>query len=136
DSRLYEMKKAERPPADGTSHAIQEPRGATGVLVPSPMQRADSGETQGRDKRKWERVPLAGTSAHIVWNEGALTTAPVIDVSYGGIALLVENPEVFPTSLQAVLHMPIQLPVNVSLRKSYEQRIHGEGTRVGCAFVI
>ena len=140
DTRLYEMKEAERHQVDGAPREIREPRVVTDALVPSRTEsiegsRAERGETQGRDKRKWERVPMVGTSAHIVWNEGALTTAPVIDVSYGGVALLVEKPEVFPTSLQAVLHMPIQLPVSVSLRKSYEQRIQGAGTRVGCVFV-
>ena len=131
DTRLYEMKNAARHQVDGTAQELLELRGATDALAVSQTR----GETRGRDKRKWERVPMAGTSAHIVWNEGSLTTSPVIDVSYGGVALLVENPEVFPTSLQAVLHMPIQLPVSVNLRKSYEQRIQGEGTRVGCVFV-
>ena len=79
---------------------------------------------------------MSGTSAHIIWNGGARTSTPVIDVSYGGIAVLVEDPDSFPASLQAVLHMPIQLPVNVSLRKSYEQPLQGSGTRVGCAFVM
>jgi diguanylate cyclase (GGDEF)-like protein len=131
DTRLYEMKNAARHQVDGTAQELLELRGATDALAVSQTR----GETRGRDKRKWERVPMAGTSAHIVWNEGSLTTSPVIDVSYGGVALLVENPEVFPTSLQAVLHMPIQLPVSVNLRKSYEQRIQGAGTRVGCVFV-
>jgi len=132
DTRLYEMKNAARHQVDGTAQELLELRGAAiDAFVPAQTR----GETRGRDKRKWERVPMAGTSAHIVWNEGALMTSPVIDVSYGGVALLVENPGIFPTSLQAVLHMPIQLPVSVSLRKSYEQRIHGAGTRVGCVFV-
>lgn len=143
DSRLYEMKKATRLRADGAAQEPLELRGAIDALIPSKTHRAEPieesprerGEAHSRDKRKWERVPMAGTSAHIVWNEGARTTAPVIDVSYGGVALLVENPEIFPTSFQAVLHMPIQLPVSVSLRKSYEQRILGAGTRVGCVFV-
>jgi diguanylate cyclase (GGDEF)-like protein len=131
DTRLYDMKKEEHPqPAvDGAS------------LPPSPLSAAatEEREPEGaspRDKRKWERVGMGGTSAHIVWNEGAPETTPVLDVSYGGIALLVENPKTFPASLQAVLHMPIQLPVNVSLKKSYEQPIHGNSARVGCAFVM
>jgi diguanylate cyclase (GGDEF)-like protein len=138
DTRLYEMKNATRLQADGVPHE----RGATNALIPlqahpaepieeSPLER---GEAPGRDKRKWERIPLASTSAHMVWNEGA-RTAPIIDVSYGGVALLEENPEIFPTSFKAVLHMPIQLPVKVSLRRSYEQRIDDTRTRVGYVFV-
>jgi diguanylate cyclase (GGDEF)-like protein len=128
DTRLYEMKKAEPRPGDG-------------VLIPSQMIREGPGESAGqhgeahrRDKRKWERVPLAGTSAHIVWNDGAPATAPVLDISFVGIALLVQKPDDFPPQVQAVLHMPIQLPVNVSLRKLNEQRMNGTGTRIGCVF--
>ena len=118
DKRLYEMKNPARPLVDG---APQKP---PGPFVEAP-----------RDKRKWERVPLAGTSAHIVWNEDSPTTAPVIDVSFGGVALMVENADILPTAFQAMLHMPIQLPVKVNLRKSYARQTTGNGTRVGCAFV-
>ena len=156
DTRLYDMKKAEHPPANGKELETQQSGSADGAPSPfllpaepgdeSPIEEIpvrkspeedlprEAEPASRRDKRKWERVPMVGTSAHIVWNEGAQTTTPVIDVSYGGIALLVENPETFPKSLNAVLHMPIQLPVSVNLRKSYEQRIVGAGTRVGCAF--
>jgi len=142
DTRLYEMKNATRLSADGARHEPLELRGTTSALIPLQSHHAEPieestlepGEAHNRDKRKWERVPLAGTSAHMIWNEGA-RTAPIIDVSYGGIALMVEKPEIFPHSFKAVLHMPIQLPVTVSLRKSYEQRIDDMGTRVGYAFV-
>ena len=138
DTRLYEMKNATRLRANGAPYE----RGTTHALIPLQEHRAEPieesplerGEAPSQDKRKWERVPLASTSAHMVWNEGA-RTAPIIDVSYGGVALLEENPEIFPTSFNAVLHMPIQLPVRVSLRKSYEQRIDDTGTRVGYVFV-
>ena len=53
----------------------------------------------------------------------------------GGVALRAEDPVILPVSFQAVLYIPIQLPVKVSLRKSYEQRIGSAGTRVGCVFV-
>ena len=118
DRRLYEMKNGARLLTDGV-----------------PQKPAEPIDEAPRNKRKWERVPLAGTSAHIVWNEDSPTTVPVIDVSYGGVALMVQNPDIFPTAFQAMLHMPIQLPVKVSLRKSYAQRMTGNGTRLGCAFV-
>ena len=142
DTRLYEMKNATQLRADGAPDEPQELRGANDALISLREHRAEPieesplerGEAHRRDKRRWERVPLAGTSAHMIWDEGA-RTAPIIDVSYGGVALLVENPEIFPTSFKAVLHMPIQLPARVSLRKSYEQRIGDSGTRVGYVFV-
>jgi diguanylate cyclase (GGDEF)-like protein len=129
DTRLYEMKKEEQLRADGVLIPSQGLREGPGK---SPRERD---EAHTRDQRKWERVPMAGTSAHIVWNEGVSTTAPVLDVSFGGVALLVAKPEDFPPVVQAVLHMPIQLPVTVNLRKLNEQPLHGEGTRVGCVFL-
>jgi diguanylate cyclase (GGDEF)-like protein len=144
DMRLYEMKNTTQLRVGEAPHEPLELRGAADALIPSQTNRSkpieesprERREAHGRDKRKWERVPLAGTSAHIVWNEGAPRTAPIIDVSYGGLSLLVENPEIFPTLFQALLHMPIHLPVMVSLRKSNEKRIHrGMATRLGCVFV-
>jgi diguanylate cyclase (GGDEF)-like protein len=143
DMRLYEMKNTRQRGAEEAPHEPLELRGSTDALIPSQPYRSEPivespgerREAHGRDKRKWERVPLAGTSAHIVWNDGAPRTAPIIDVSYGGLSLLVENPEIFPPLFQALLHMPIHLPVMVSLRKSYETRIHrGMAARVGCVF--
>ncbi|MGA2615672.1 MAG: hypothetical protein ABSG38_19705, partial [Spirochaetia bacterium] len=115
DRRLYEMKNP--------------------ALLPVELSR-DGTPPQKADKRRWERVPLAGTSAHIVWNEDYPTTVPVIDVSYGGVALMVEDPEVFPPAFQAMLHVPIQVPVKVTLRKSYAQSTTtGVGMRLGCTFI-
>ena len=118
DRRLYEMKNPER------LLAVETPLKPAGQLDEAP-----------RDKRKWERVPLAGTSAHVVWNESCPTAVPVIDVSYGGVALMVEDAEIFPNAFPAVLHMPIQLPVKVTLRKTYAQCTSGARTRLGCTFV-
>jgi diguanylate cyclase (GGDEF)-like protein len=123
DRRLYEMKNPALLP-------VELPR--DGV----PPQKAFGPFNTPRDKRRWERVSLAGTSAHIVWNEDYPTTVPVIDVSYGGVALRVEDPEVFPPAFQAMLHVPIQVPVKVTLRKSYAQSTTtGVGTRLGCTFI-
>jgi hypothetical protein len=44
---------------------------------------------------------MEGTSAHIVWNEECPTTTRVIDVSFGGIALMADMPGIFPPSFQA-----------------------------------
>jgi diguanylate cyclase (GGDEF)-like protein len=156
DMRLYDMKKTEsllggQPARESREIAASDasssrPAAVSAEVVPDEAMLVPESpgadfpreleEESHRNKRKWERVAMSGTSAHIVWDGGAQTTTPVIDVSYGGIAVLVENSETFPQSLQAVLHMPIQLPVSVSLRKSYEQHIQGSGTRVGCAFVM
>jgi len=113
DRRLYEMKK---PALEGAP------------LVPVTVASA-------ADKRKWERIPLAGTTAHVVWNEPDPTTAPVVDLSYGGVAFMVQDAGAFPAECSAVLHVPTQVPVKVVLHRTYAQPAGESGTRVGCAFV-
>jgi len=87
------------------------------------------------DKRKWERVSLAGTKAHAVLTDVGQKTAKVLDLSYGGVALLFEREEDIPTQFHAVLHVPILPPVRVILRKSYVLSADDGRMRVGCSFV-
>ena len=150
DGRLYELKNAMRnqprivprepaprepvpAPAPSVVAAAVAPRTPLPGPVESLVRQAAAAE--GKNKRKWERVSLVGTRAYAVVVDDVEKTARVIDLSYGGVALHVEKPEDLPASFQAVLHVPILPPVKVSLRKTYEQQVHGEGTRVGCAFV-
>ena len=58
-----------------------------------------------------------------------------MDLSYGGVALLIEKPEDLPDQFTAVLHVPILPPVRVVLHKTYTQPATGGRSRVGCAFV-
>jgi diguanylate cyclase (GGDEF)-like protein len=87
------------------------------------------------EARKWERVSLAGTKAYAILTDANQKTAAVLDLSYGGVALLMENPEDVPNQFHAVLHVPILPPVRVVLRKTNTQRIEGGRARVGCSFV-
>jgi diguanylate cyclase (GGDEF)-like protein len=87
------------------------------------------------EARKWERVSLAGTKAYAILTDVNQKTAAVLDLSYGGVALLMENPEDVPNQFHAVLHVPILPPVRVVLRKTNAQRIEGGRARVGCSFV-
>ena len=87
------------------------------------------------EARKWERVSLAGTKAYAIFTDVNQKTAAVLDLSYGGVALLMENPEDVPNQFHAVLHVPILPPVRVVLRKTNTQRIEGGRARVGCSFV-
>jgi diguanylate cyclase (GGDEF)-like protein len=98
--------------------------------VESPRQAAAYAEA-----RKWERVSLAGTKAYAILTDVNQKTAAVLDLSYGGVALLMENPEDVPNQFHAVLHVPILPPVRVVLRKTNTQRIEGGRARVGCSFV-
>ena len=87
------------------------------------------------EARKWERVSLAGTKAYAILTDVNQRTAAVLDLSYGGVALLLDNPEDVPNQFHAVLHVPILPPVRVVLRKSNTQRLEGGRSRVGCSFV-
>ncbi len=87
------------------------------------------------EHRKFERVSLAGTKAYAVLAEATQRHATVVDLSYGGVALLVEKPEDLPAQFNAILHVPILPPVRVVLHKAYTQRAEGGRSRVGCSFV-
>ncbi len=151
DKRLYQLKAA----SGSTSRVVPiEPRGprdaspvqppaapsvetppkaeaeAPRVAVPMPAPASSRVE-----KRKWERVSLSGTKAYAVVSEAGQKTARVIDLSYGGVSLLMDKPEEVAHQFSAVLHVPILPPVRVVLRRTYAMRIESGRTRVGCAFV-
>ncbi|MGD0545645.1 MAG: GGDEF domain-containing protein [Candidatus Acidiferrales bacterium] len=87
------------------------------------------------EKRKWERVSLVGTKAYAMLSETDKRTATVIDLSYGGVALVLEKGGELPNQFSAVLHVPILPPVRVILRQAYIQRLDGDRIRAGCSFV-
>jgi len=86
-------------------------------------------------RRKWERISLAGTQAYAVFAGNEKKIANVIDLCTGGLALSVENGEELAASFFVVLHVPILPPLRVNLRKVYAQKVEGGRSRVGCAFV-
>jgi diguanylate cyclase (GGDEF)-like protein len=87
------------------------------------------------EHRKWERVSLAGTKAYAVLSDASQKNATVVDLSYGGVALLLDKPDDLPNQFSAILHVPILPPVRVVLHKAYTQRVEGGRARIGCAFV-
>ncbi|MGC1105048.1 MAG: diguanylate cyclase [Candidatus Acidiferrales bacterium] len=91
-------------------------------------------KAQGQ-RRKWERISLAGTRAYAVFAGNEKKTAPVIDLCTGGLSLTVEHAEELGASFFAVLHVPILPPLRVNLRKVYVLPAQGGLSRVGCAFV-
>ena len=138
DERLYQLKQsatselAELAPLPAPVPAAPPPAvpaAAAGAAVeaPSPIRLAV-------ERRKWERVSLAGTRAYAQIGEKPEKAAPVLDLSYGGVALQTEAPEQLEGSFQAVLHVPILPPVRVSLRRVYARETAGVA-RVGCSFV-
>jgi len=94
-----------------------------------------AGAPQRVEQRKWERVSLTGTKAYAVLAEAGSRHAAVLDLSYGGVALLIEKPDELPAQFNAILHVPILPPVRVVLHKAYTQRFESGRFRIGCSFV-
>jgi len=89
----------------------------------------------GPELRRWERVSLSGTKAYAILSDLNQKTATVLDLSYGGVALLADREDDIPNQFNAVLHVPILPPVRVVLRKAYAMRTETGRARIGCAFV-
>ena len=145
DQRLYQLKNASRaeptpsrqavspPTPKSTAEAPAAPSPKAAPPMPQAMPTAE-GKAHG-ERRKWERVSLAGTRAYAVFAGNEKKTAPVIDLCTGGLCLSVENPEELGASFFVVLHVPILPPLRVNLRKIYVRPAEGGRSRVGCAFV-
>ncbi len=84
--------------------------------------------------RKWERVSLSGTKSYALLDVSQ-RKATVLDLSYGGVALLFDAGAELPSEFTAVLHVPILPPLRVSLRKAYQVPGDDGRVRMGCSFV-
>jgi diguanylate cyclase (GGDEF)-like protein len=122
--------RREEPPQRG---AAIPPTTAPAARTPQPPERAAE-RPQAPERRRWERVSLAGTRASAAIGEGALKQARIIDLGYGGVSLETSATEEIPESFPAVLNVPILPAVRVSLKKIYVVRGAGGVLRIGCAF--
>jgi len=136
DERLYQLKNATQTPSPG-SPASPATTTAAKQAAPTPRSEPSPSEAakQSSERRRWERVSLGGTRAYALIGEGVETTARVLDLGYGGVALESSHPEQLAESFIAVLHVPILPPVRVNLRRVYFGSMTAGNTRVGCAFV-
>ncbi|HEY2108773.1 MAG TPA: diguanylate cyclase [Candidatus Acidoferrales bacterium] len=125
----------ETPPAERKPPAEHKPFARSSSPPAFPGAQQPPRAAPPVEHRKFERVSLAGTKAYAVLAEAAQRHASVVDLSYGGVALLVEKPEDLPAQFNAILHVPILPPVRVVLHKAYTQRVEGGRSRVGCSFV-
>jgi diguanylate cyclase (GGDEF)-like protein len=116
----------ETAPTPSKGHAI--PPAAGSFLGPTEA-------TPYSQRRKWERVSLAGTRAYAVLAGDEKKTAAVLDLCTGGLALSLENSDELPSPFFAVLHVPILPPLRVNLKKVYTRRLEGNRSRLGCSFV-
>ena len=138
DERLYEMKRSQRDVKPRRGAAPDPPAAPTASIaapVTAPPLPAPTVVYTGTERRKWERVSLAGTRAYAKFNGEPEDTARVLDLGYGGVAIELPAPEPLGPNFSAVLHVPILPPVRVSLRKLYELPSAEGHFRVGCAFI-
>jgi diguanylate cyclase (GGDEF)-like protein len=94
-----------------------------------------SNERSGAERRRWERISLAGKKAFATIGDRGQKSYRVLDMSHGGVALEAENDLPAGEPFQAVLQVPILGEVRVKLKKLYTQRTVGQQPRVGCLFV-
>ena len=146
DERLYALKHAGRSapsrviPLDSNAREAAAPAPKPAAVAPGEPAPASSPSPQttkatGAEQRKWERVSLVGTKAHAVFTDAGQKTARVLDLSYGGVGLLLNEGEDVPEQFNAVLNVPILPPVRVILKRAYALRAEAGRTRVGCSFV-
>jgi diguanylate cyclase (GGDEF)-like protein len=146
DERMYRLK------SESSSAATQEAPARTNPATREKDDPVDSGASLGEvspfmdtkltdaklteaERRRWERVSLANTSAYALIGEEVERTTRVIDLSYGGIAFETSRPERTDEAFHAVLHVPVLPPVRVSLRRIYKVAGSTGTSRIGCSFV-
>jgi diguanylate cyclase (GGDEF)-like protein len=162
DQRLYQLKHAPRAHAaisevrrpapsvqpESEARTVIPPRPAsekTVTPIPPSKSRAapvaagtflgTTEQSAYSQRRKWERVSLAGTRAYAVIAGNEKKTATVLDLCTGGLALSLDDPDELSSPFFAVLHVPILPPLRVNLRKVYTRKLEGGLSRLGCAFV-
>jgi diguanylate cyclase (GGDEF)-like protein len=149
DERLYHLKHAghmpsrviplepaaQRETAAAPAPVVTPPGETRPRVAPPPVAAKPTPAPSHPEQRKWERVSLAGTKAYAVLSELGQKSATVLDLSYGGVAMALDQADGLPAQFNAVLHVPILPPVRVVLRKVYANRLETGRTRVGCAFV-
>jgi len=140
DERLYEMKNALR--ASREQPLIYPPAVTHGTAA-AALNEAGSAASEsiknqgfpGIERRKWERVSFSGTRAHAQLPDNFATTAKVLDLGYGGVALEMGAADKLGTTFPAVLRVPILPPLRVNLKTLYQVPGDVGQVRVGCAFI-
>lgn len=89
----------------------------------------------GTDRRRSDRISLAGTRAFATVGSASDKPLRVLDMSHGGVALEAEENFPLTEAFQAVLQVPILGEVRVRLRKLYVLRTGGVQARIGCTFI-
>jgi diguanylate cyclase (GGDEF)-like protein len=163
DERLYQMKYANRPKpgaaeppqtpsrratdrpqtpgaapdsVEPTPAAPQAVQSVKEILQKQPAEPAVSTKQSAAERRRWERISLAGKKAFATVGNGSELKLHVLDMSHGGVALEAEGGVNLADSFHAVLHVPILPATRVRLKKLYTRPGNGPQARVGCQFIV
>lgn len=113
-----------------------EPQAVIAAPSVSPME-AEAETVSGPripSARKDERIPLEGTrTLGVVRVGGKTNTVRVMDLSRGGVCLLVDQTDL-PESFPARLHFPLVPGAELTLRRVYSLPLPEGKWRVGCSF--
>jgi diguanylate cyclase (GGDEF)-like protein len=101
-----------------------------------PAGNVSAAKSSSVERRRWERISLAGKKAFATVGNGAELKLRVIDMSHGGVALEAEGTLNLGEAFHAVLHVPILPATRVRLKKLYTYPGKGPQTRVGCQFIV
>ena len=90
---------------------------------------------EGPERRHYPRFPISDTSVRLTSNGRARTwTAPLLDVSYGGLAFRARRSEKWPPRGKGeILRLPVERRA-VRLRVLNSTSLPGGAVRVGCAY--
>jgi diguanylate cyclase (GGDEF)-like protein len=126
----------EKPEATMAASAAASTAGAEiAPQAPAPVATEPTSQALYTAQRKAERVSMTGTNAYAMLGEQNTKRARVVDLGFGGVAIELDKQESLPTSILAVLHVPILPPVRVSLKPIWSQLTKQGGYRIGCAFI-
>jgi diguanylate cyclase (GGDEF)-like protein len=130
------------PQAEATAQPVEPPAVEPAAATPSPLQSSQPVFPVIADEprvyavpRKAERVSMSGTNAYAVLGDQPSNRARVVDLGFGGVALDMPSSQEIPSTLLAVLHVPILPPVRVSLKTLWMKQVAEDTVRVGCCFI-
>jgi diguanylate cyclase (GGDEF)-like protein len=125
----------EKPEATMAASASASTTEIAPPAAPKPATIESTSQPLYTAQRKAERVSMIGTNAYAMLGEQTTKRARVVDLGFGGVAIELDKQESLPTSILAVLHVPILPPVRVSLKPIWSQLTKQGGYRIGCAFI-
>ncbi len=103
--------------------------------APEPMEFTAPVEVTSSQRRRYARIALVGTNAYGVLKGGFGTkVAPVLDLGFGGVSLLLDEPQQLPESLAVRLQVSVLPAAEYKITRIYTQRLPQGLWRMGCRF--